>query len=181
MAPADLFDVAALHLAPGEGRRFALEVAQEPLELAGERYKVEPPVVPVTLEVSRMNGGGVALRLRLTATLAGGCMRCLEPAAPLVEVDTREIDVPGGDVEMQSPYVEGDAVDLRRWVHDAVALAAPAQVLCDPDCPGLCPQCAIPLATAGPDHHHERAPDPRWQKLRELDLGGDERNPGGPA
>ena len=58
MARTDLFDLAALHLSPGEGRRFALEVAQDSLELAGEHYEVEPPLVPVTLEVSRMLGGG---------------------------------------------------------------------------------------------------------------------------
>ena len=171
MAHTDLFDLAALHLAPGEGRRLSLEVRQEPLELAGERYELEPPLVPVALEVSRMLGGGWALRLRLSATVAGRCMRCLEPAAPLVLIDAREVDLPGGDRELESPYVADEVLDLRRWTHDAVALAAPDQVLCDPDCPGLCPQCAIALATAGPDHHHDRPRDPRWEKLRELNLG----------
>jgi len=173
MARTDLFDLAALHMSPGEGRRFSLEVAQEPLELAGEHYEVEPRLVPVTLEVSRMLGGGWALRLRLTATLNGRCMRCLEPAAPVVEVDAREIDVPGGAEELESPYLAGEVLDLFRWTHDAVALAAPDQILCSPGCPGLCPECAIPLATAGPDHHHDRPPDPRWEALRQLNLTDD--------
>jgi len=122
-----------------------------------------------------MLGGGHALHLRLTAALSGSCMRCLEPASPAVEVDAREIDVPGGDEEMHSPYVAGGVLDLHHWVHDAVALAAPDQVLCEPGCPGLCPECAIPLRGAGPDHHHERPPDPRWEALRGLDLGEGER------
>jgi uncharacterized protein len=171
MARTDLFDLGTLHLSSGEGRRLELEVVQEPLVLAGERYEVEPPLAPATLEVSRMVGGGYSLRLALTATLVGPCMRCLEPAALEIAVDSREIDAPGGDAELDSPYVDGEVVDARRWAHDAVVLAAPAQVLCGPDCPGLCPDCAIPLALAGPDHHHDRPPDPRWAKLRELDLG----------
>jgi len=170
MARTDSFDLGALRLSPGEGRRLELEVEQEPLVLAGERYELEPPVVPVTLEVSRMLGGGYALRLRARATLSGPCMRCLEPAAPEVVVDAREIDVPGEDEELTSPYVAGGVLDLRHWAHDAVALALPDQVLCDADCLGLCPVCAVVLARAGPDHHHERDPDPRWAKLRDLRL-----------
>jgi len=170
MARADSFDLGGLHLHSGEGRRLELEVEQEPLELAGTRYEPAPQRLPVRLDVSRTTGGGYALRLRARATLAGPCMRCLEPATPAIEVDAREIEVPGGGEELDSPYVVGELLDLRAWVHDAVALVAPAQVLCAPDCPGLCPVCAVALASAGPEHHHEREPDPRWAKLRELEL-----------
>ena len=37
----------------------------EALELGGERYQAQPGNVPVVLDVSRMTGGGYALRLRL--------------------------------------------------------------------------------------------------------------------
>ena len=170
MTRTDHFDLGALRLAPGEGRRFELEVAQEPLELAGERYELGPEQVGVMLEVSRMVGGGFALRLRFEVTVSGPCMRCLETAALRLAIDAREIDAPGGGEELSSPYVEGDVLDVRHWAHDAVALALPDQVLCDADCLGLCPVCAAVLARAGPDHHHERDPDPRWAKLRDLRL-----------
>jgi uncharacterized protein len=170
MARTDVFDLGGLRLSPGEGRRLSLEVSQEPLELAGTRYVPAPAVLAVSVDVSRTTGPGYALRLRCATTLHGPCMRCLEPAAPLVEVDAREVDLPGGGEELESPYVQGDLLDLRNWVHDAVALAAPDQLLCQPDCPGLCPVCAVPLALAGVEHRHEREPDPRWEKLRQLDI-----------
>jgi PAS domain S-box-containing protein len=66
--------------------------------------------------------------------------------------------------------VEAEVLDLAAWARDALALALPAQVVCRDDCAGLCPLCGENLNTAGPDHHHERAPDPRWAKLRELRL-----------
>jgi uncharacterized protein len=171
MARTDFYDLAGLRLQSGEGRRLSLEVAQEPLELAGATYQLEPAELPVRLDVSRTTGGGYSLRLRATATVSGPCMRCLEPASPTFEVDAREVDVPGGGDELDSPYVQNELLDLHGWVHDAVALAAPDQILCRPDCEGLCPICAIPLASAGPGHSHESEPDPRWAKLRELDLG----------
>ena len=162
------FDLAALRLSAGEGRRLVLAVEIEPLALGGESYRADPPRVDATLDVSRMTGHGHALRLRFTAPLAGPCMRCLTDARPEVAVDAREVDQPGGGEELSSPYVDGETLDLAAWARDAFALAAPAQVLCRPDCAGLCPECAINLNDAGPDHHHEREPDPRWAKLREL-------------
>jgi uncharacterized protein len=169
------FDLAGLRLSVGEGRRLALEVPIEPLLLGSERYAAEPTdrrsaSVPVELSVSRMTGGGYALRLRFTAAVTGPCMRCLKQAAPSVEVEAREVDRPGGGEELDSPYVHDETLDLAGWAHDAFALAMPAKVLCREDCAGLCPVCAVDLNEAGPEHRHEAAPDPRWAKLRELKL-----------
>jgi uncharacterized protein len=166
----DKLDLESLHLSAGEGRRLELAVEVEPLVLGGERYVAQPPHLTVTLDVSRMVGHGYALRLRFAAALAGPCMRCLTGAAPEVEVDAREVDRPGGGEELSSPYIRGETLDLAAWAHDALALSAPAQVLCRADCAGLCPVCAADLNEAGPEHHHEREPDPRWAKLRELKL-----------
>jgi uncharacterized protein len=163
-------DLAGLQLSAGEGRRLELETAIPPLLLGGQAYSADPARVPVQLDVSRMSGGGYALHLRFGAALAGPCMRCLTDAGPLVEVEAREVDVPGGGEELESPYVAEEVLDVAAWAHDAFALAAPLKVLCREDCAGLCPVCAADLNEAGPEHRHEAAPDPRWAKLRELKL-----------
>jgi uncharacterized protein len=164
------FDLAGLSLAPGEGRRLQLATPLGELLLGGQRYLPEPMLVPVTLEVSRMVGHGYALRMRFSARLTGPCMRCLKDAQPSIAVDAREVDRPGGGEQLQSPYLDGETLDLAGWAHDAFALEVPSQVLCREDCAGLCPICAIDLNEAGPAHRHERAPDPRWAKLGELKL-----------
>jgi uncharacterized protein len=164
------FDLAGLRLTAGEGRRLELDVAIEPLMLGSEEYAAEPSRVPVELNVSKMTGNGYALRLRFSADVSGPCMRCLGHASPSIAVEAREVDSPGGGEEMSSPYVEGETLDLSSWARDAFALAMPVKVLCRPECAGLCPVCAADLNVAGPDHHHEAAPDPRWAKLRELKL-----------
>jgi uncharacterized protein len=164
------FDLAGLRLSPGEGRRLTLEVPIEPLQLGSERYTAEPPQVPVELSISRMSGGGYALRLRFTAEVLGPCMRCLKPARPSVSVEAREVDRPGGGEELDSPYVHDETLDLAGWARDAFALAMPLKVLCREDCAGLCPVCAADLNEAGSEHRHASAPDSRWAKLRELKL-----------
>jgi DUF177 domain-containing protein len=170
LAQTDDFDLAALRLSAGEGRRLELAVRIAPLQLASERYTCEPTSVAVELDVSRMLGRGYALRLRFAAALTGPCMRCLKEAAPSVEVDAREVDRPGQGEELESPYVTDETLDLAAWARDAFVLAAPLKVLCREDCAGLCPVCAADLNEAGPEHGHESAPDPRWAKLRELRL-----------
>jgi uncharacterized protein len=162
----DAFDLAGLQLSPGAGRRIELHVAIDPLLLGGERYTVEPALVAATLDASRTTGGGYALRLWFEAKLAGPCMRCLEPAAPLVTVDSREVSQPSE--ELESPYLDGEVLDVRAWAHDALALAMPAKLLCRADCAGLCPVCGADLNNVGPDHRHERERDPRWAKLSEI-------------
>ncbi|MDQ6815966.1 MAG: DUF177 domain-containing protein [Actinomycetota bacterium] len=166
----DAFDLAGMRLSSGEGRHLQLQVGIDPFELAGERYRVEGGTVPVTLDVSRTTGAGYSLRMRFEATLTGPCMRCLEPATPTYEIDAREVSQPGGGEELESPYVESSLLDIRAWTRDALALALPAAVLCAPACAGLCAVCGENLNRAGPGHDHERAPDPRWDKLSELRL-----------
>jgi uncharacterized protein len=164
------FDLAAMRLSAGAGRRLTLDAPIEPLSLGSETYTVEPSQVTVELDVSRMTGMGYALHLRFAAALAGPCMRCLQPAAPPIEVEAWEVDRPGGGEELSSPYVREEVLDLAAWTRDAFALAVPVKVLCREDCAGLCPICAADLNVAGPEHRHERAPDPRWAKLGELKL-----------
>jgi uncharacterized protein len=176
MAPkTDELDLSSLQLSAGEGRRMTLEAAIDPLLMGSESYAAEPLAVaggrvPVELTVSRMSGGGYALRLAFSARVAGPCMRCLKPAAPLVEVEAREVDRPGGGEELDSPYVAEEKLDLGAWARDAFALALPTQILCREDCAGLCPVCAADLNEEPAGHHHDSPPDPRWAKLRELKL-----------
>jgi uncharacterized protein len=169
-ARTDLFDLSRLQLRAGEGRRMELAAPLEPFQLGADHYEVVPREVPVVLDVARMTGNGWSLRLRFRAELEGPCMRCLVPATPGFDVDSREIDQPGGGPELDSPYVEAEQLDVAAWARDALALALPQQILCRPECAGLCAVCGEDLNTAGPEHAHEPEPDPRWAKLRELKL-----------
>jgi uncharacterized protein len=165
----DIFDIGRLRLSSGEGRRLDLEVPVDDFDFGGQRYSVPGHSVSVTLDISHTTTG-YSLRLRFGAALEGPCMRCLEGADYEAGVDAREVDQPGGGEELDSPYLEEEQLDLRAWARDALALALPAQIVCREDCLGLCSVCGENLNRAGPEHAHEREPDPRWAALRELKL-----------
>ena len=166
----DTFELERLRLRSGEGRRLDLLVRAEDLSFGGSRYTVTPDLLDVRLDVSRTTGNGYALRMRFEATLNGPCMRCLEPASPSLQVEAREVSMPGAGDELASPYVDEAAdLDMKGWVRDALALAVPDQILHDPDCLGLCPVCGFNL-NDDPSHAHEAPPDPRWAALRDLKL-----------
>jgi uncharacterized protein len=163
-------DLASMKLSPGAGRSLELQVPIGALELGGERYEVGSANVPIRIDVSRMTGGGYALKLAMTAEISGPCMRCLKEAKPEIEVQAREVDVPGEGEELASPYVHEEQLDVAAWARDALALAMPVKVLCREDCAGLCPICAVDLNEVGLEHRHEPEQDPRWAKLSELKL-----------
>lgn len=170
-ASGDRFDLIGLRLSPGEARRLDLEVRPGSFSYGGLEYAPAAPQPPARLDVSR-TAAGFALRLRFDVGVRGPCVCCAELAEVAVEVDAREVDQPAsGAEELSSPYVSEGELKLASWAHDALSLAMPARFLCRPDCAGLCPVCGISLNEVEPETHtHEREPDPRFAKLRELKL-----------
>jgi uncharacterized protein len=168
-AQSTIVDLARLSLAHGEGARLELPVRLAPLELGGQTYRPADGELATRLDISRPSNG-YAFRLRFPLRVEGPCMRCLEGAAVDTEIDAREVNAEATDDEdLLSPYVEDDRLDLGRWAHDAAVLAIPTQVLCRPECAGLCPACGESLNDADPaDHQHESTHDPRWDKLNDL-------------
>ena len=162
------FNLRALKLRSGEQFVDEREVELAPLELGGERYLPVPAKVPAELAISRASTGTL-FELRFAARLHGPCYRCLADAVLDVPISAREYEAtsPGESEELRTPYLEDDRLDLSAWARDAVALALPDQILCRPDCAGLCPVCGKDL-NAEPHAHDEEELDSRWSALAEL-------------
>jgi len=113
---------------------------------------------------------GVLVTTTAQAPVTGECARCLEPVHDQVEVTFQELfeypDVDGAAAG-DGYALHGDLLDLEPALHDALVLALPLAPLCREDCPGLCAECGVQLAVAGPDHGHGPAVDPRWAGLQE--------------
>jgi len=115
---------------------------------------------------------GVLVSGSVEAEARGECVRCLDEVVRDVTVDLTELfSYPeraqaasqAGDEDEESHELEGDLLDLEGVIRDSVVPALPFQPLCQPDCPGLCPECGARLAD-DPNHRHEII-DPRWSAL----------------
>lgn len=164
-------DLKTLALRGGESHEHTFAIEMAPIVLGGERYAV---LVPggVTVKVDRVAGGflvGVALR----ASLYGPCDRCLREAVLEVAAEEQEF-VPtskdGWDENDLSPFIEDLVADVGGLAREATVLALPGQVVCTPDCLGLCTVCGKDL-NEGPCSCKPDAVDDRLKILRDLKLG----------
>ena len=128
---------------------------------------------------------GVLVSGTVHAPTRGECSRCLGPVSGDVDIVLTELFAyPDSLTESTTDddevgHVVDHSVDLEQPVVDAVGLALPFVPVCAEDCPGLCPQCGVALASAGPGHHHDLI-DPRWAKLATMlppDGSGDDGAP----
>lgn len=172
------------------GRQAGSALTQTRTVPAPEDLRLELIGVPVgadvTLEVRfEAVSEGVLATGTVTAPLTGECARCLAPVTASVTAGFTELYLYGHErhdkhdkqdrhdraEEEQDDgerYLDGDLLDLEPAFRDAVVLALPMSPLCREDCPGLCAECGVPLAEAGPGHRHEEAADPRWAALKQL-------------
>ncbi len=161
-------DLRRLGLRSGEARQERVDVELDPFLLGGQRYEAHPETAPVDVEITQASDTTV-FDLRLHIRLTGPCMRCLGFAEVEVDATAREFydpSAPPADV-LRSDYVIDDRLEVASWARDAIGLALPAQIVCRPDCAGLCPVCGKDL-NVEPHEHTERDVDPRWAPLEEL-------------
>ncbi len=126
---------------------------------------------PMDLDLSFQSvSEGVLVTGTVFAPTAGQCARCLSPVTGDVQIDLTELFAYPDTVtestteEDEVGRIVDDYIDLEQVIVDAVGLELPLAPSCTEDCPGLCPECGVALATAEPDHHHDLI-DPRWAKL----------------
>ncbi len=115
---------------------------------------------------------GVLVTGTVDAPTSGECARCLTEVRGRVQVYLTELFAYPNSAtdatteEDEVGHVVDETVDLEQSIIDAVGLELPLSPVCRPECPGLCPQCGIPLASE-PGHRHEQI-DPRWATLAEM-------------
>jgi len=99
----------------------------------------EPADVRVRL---RRVGAGVEIVGRIAGAYSAECARCLEPVSGLVDVEVEERIQPGSvDPFSEANVISDHFLDLDDLARQAVNAALPIAIICDENCPGLCPVC----------------------------------------
>ncbi|MEZ0578818.1 DUF177 domain-containing protein [Nocardioides sp. MH1] len=175
-----VLDTRELGRRPGSQRELTL-AAPAPADLGIEVLTVpEGSQIEFDLRLEAVMEG-VLVTGTAQAVVDGECARCLEPIHDEIEVtfqelfvyDDRRHDEQDESEDDETRRLEDDLVDLEPLLRDAVVLALPFQPLCQPDCPGLCPECGARLID-DPDHAHDEPVDPRWSALSALADNHDE-------
>lgn len=127
----------------------------KPVRLEGQVYKVEKEIlVDVTYEVE----------------LALSCDRCLKDVTMTIDGrinrDVLEEQHQDPDHEAMQILIDHE-LDLAYAVKEELLLSMPRQVLCDPECQGLCPVCGSDLNTDPCDCDNEKI-DPRLEGLKDF-------------
>ncbi len=170
----DIVDLGQLGLKPGGGIRFEALVPVGEFVFGEQRYLLRTDPVPVTVDVSRTSSGSV-IRVRTSNALEGPCMRCYGDYSMPLTIDHKEVHEPHLDEELASDYVTDQDLDLAALVRDAVGLSLPTSISSPVDENGICTECeqsAEQLAKLRDSEPESEEPplDPRWAKLRELEL-----------
>ncbi|MDT5347358.1 MAG: hypothetical protein QOH91_645 [Mycobacterium sp.] len=161
-------DIARLGRRPGA--MFTLrDTVPSPARIGLELIAIEPGApLELDLRVESVSEG-VLVTGTVSAPAVGECARCLTKLDGHVQVALTELFAyPQSATEATTEedevgHVVDDTIDLEQSIIDAVGLELPFSPVCRPDCPGLCPECGVALASE-PGHHHDRI-DPRWAKL----------------
>ena len=101
-------------------------------------------------------GDEIGFRGHLSTRIESTCARCLGPVELPVDCDfdltyrpmaeiakEEEIKVPAGELEVG--FYTGPGIEVADVVTEQVNLFLPMQVVCSPDCRGLCPGCGANL------------------------------------
>lgn len=167
------------------------DLGRRPGSMRTEQRSVPNPTRLGTDVIAIDEGTPIELDLRLEAVMEGVlvsgtagteahgiCGRCLRPLTEQITAGVDELFAyPERAAEFAAeasedddplPVLDGESLDLGPTLVDALVPALPFQPLCRPDCPGLCPECGIPLDEAEPGHAHTAPIDPRWAALAGL-------------
>lgn len=118
---------------------------------------------------------GNSLRLSLEAELPGHfiCDRCGQPFDRLhCCQDDFFFTFDQSNIESEDHVImtipeSATELDISQEIRDLVILSLPFQILCHPDCRGLCPRCGtnLNIQECGCQRDHF---DPRWEALKHL-------------
>lgn len=167
-----VFDVSRLGRRPGVMMPMR-ETVHSPSRMGLELIAIEPGAdIDLDLRFESVSEG-VLVSGAVRAPTRGQCSRCLDPVSGEIEIVLTELFAYPDSLtestteEDEVGHVIDQTVDLEQPIVDAVGEVLPFAPLCTPECPGLCPTCGVPLATAEAGHHHDEI-DPRWAKLAKL-------------
>ncbi len=154
------------------------DVAIEPLDVDWNEDDTSL-VAPIQVKCRIEKGEGqVTVTGKIVTCLQAHCSRCFEEKGLNVDLNFKAVFVVREkfptDVELELKpedldisIFEGDELNLAEVAREQILLSLPTQILCDPNCKGLCGICWTNLNKSSCKCHEEEI-DVRLAKLKEI-------------
>ncbi len=160
----------------GDPRPFEYVVPAADLDFDDDRLTLTGDV-NVSCEVVRR-----AAQVDVDGSIAGmaetECSRCLRSVPWTIAIEfsvsfvtpenftsAKEREVSAADLD--TDVLEDDSIEIKEIAREQILLNLPEQVLCIPDCKGLCPQCGADLNLLDCKCDQKEI-DPRWAALKDI-------------
>lgn len=172
-------DISELLQESGNRKSLSETWASDDLDLEDDLYSLGD-----SLEVSLLlyNASGIIeLEGSYSGILQYHCNRCLTEIRdqlndtldaqfyrPDRDLSSVEEDIERDDIYLRN-YSADETIDVGALIREDIVLNRPMQVLCQPDCKGLCPVCGQNLNESDCGHDTEST-DPRLSKLQDINL-----------
>ena len=132
----------------GEVSRMEIDYRLSPEQMDGIRFDSDARVVGCITD----NAGYMRLTLKAELNYHGECARCLAPVDGVFSLDFERTVVAEGSMseeqldEMEDEYValKDGKLDVDDPLREELMLCFPSRLLCEDNCPGLCPYCGKP-------------------------------------
>ena len=156
----------------GEVTSLALDYRLTPMEIYGVRFTDDLHAVGEVTD----NAGYMRLTLRVSVPYVAECARCLdEVEGEFEELFERTVVTRGAvdedkleeSVDEYAVLDENGMLDVDDEILETMTLLFPKKILCDEDCPGLCPRCGKPKRE-GDCGCPDKEIDPRLAVLKKL-------------
>ena len=151
--PVARFSVRSLRLRPGQEHHESLRLVLDPLVLGGETYHRRRPRPRRSWSSSERRPAISTACVSPRGSTGRACAASRRRASRSTSTprSTRR-PTPPRTRSSASEYVADGELDVGAWARDQVALGLPDQILCRPDCAGLCP-----IVREGPERRAARA------------------------
>ena len=156
----------------GEVTSLALDYRLTPMEIYGVRFTDDLHAVGEVTD----NAGYMRLTLRVSVPYVAECARCLdEVEGEFEELFERTVVTRGAvdedkleeSVDEYAVLSEDGMLDVDDEILETMTLLFPKKILCEEDCPGLCPRCGKPKRE-GDCGCPDKEIDPRLAVLKKL-------------
>ncbi len=160
----------------GDSRSFHFVVPVADLDFDDDRFRLTGDVI-VAGNVARRSAQ-VDVDGSIAGTAEVDCTRCLRSVPWNIDIEfsvsfvtadnfttAKEREVSTADLD--TDVLDSDRIEVKEIVREQILLNLPEQVLCDPECKGLCPQCGADLNLLDCKCDQSEI-DPRWAALKKI-------------